>query len=227
MSAKAVSPCGCPRCQQGDDHPERAFHRQINLLLSRLDEAQRRWYVAVESNRIGHGGDRLLAQITGLDEQTIRRGRAELATSLADCPAGRVRRPGGGRHALEKKSCAGDRAAGGGGTRDGGRPDARAQVGAPQPALGERPPGGARSGGPPADGAPPVGRPGLRAARERQTAGGARSTRSETASAPPSPRSGRRSRPSAGRSSAWTPSSRNCSATSRTPGGPGGRRPRR
>ena len=103
MRAEAVSPCGCPRCQQGDDHPERAFHQQINRLLSRLDEAQRRWYVAVESNRIGHGGDRLLAQITGLDEQTIRRGRGELAASLADGPAGRVRRPGGGRHALEKK----------------------------------------------------------------------------------------------------------------------------
>ena len=103
MSAEAVSPCGCPRCQQGGDHPEWAFHQQINLLLSRLDEAQRRWYVAVESNRLGHGGDRLLAQITGMDEKTIRRGRAELAVSLADCPAGRVRRPGGGRHALEKK----------------------------------------------------------------------------------------------------------------------------
>lgn len=103
MIAVALSPCGCPRCQQGGDHPERAFHRQINLLLSRLDEAQRRWYVAVEANRIGHGGDRLLAQITGMDEQTIRRGRAELAAELADCPLGRVRRPGGGRHALEKK----------------------------------------------------------------------------------------------------------------------------
>jgi hypothetical protein len=103
MTAEAVPPCGCPRCQQGGDHPERAFHRQMNLVLSRLDEAQRRWYVAVEANRVGHGGDRLLAQITGMDEKTIRRGRAELAAELAGCPAGRVRRPGGGRRALEKK----------------------------------------------------------------------------------------------------------------------------
>ena len=51
----------------------------------------------------GHGGDRVLAQITGLDEQTIRRGRAELAAGLADAPAGRVRRPGGGRPPVEKK----------------------------------------------------------------------------------------------------------------------------
>ena len=104
MPVGAVAQCQCPRCQQGDSHPERVLHQQINRLLSRLDEAQRRWYAGLESQRIGHGGDRLLAQITGLDEQTIRRGRTELAASLADCPLGRVRRPGGGRPALEKKA---------------------------------------------------------------------------------------------------------------------------
>lgn len=76
----------------------------MNLLCSRLDEQQRRWYVALEANRIGHGGDRLLSQITGLDEKTIRQGRAELATSLVDRPAERVRRPGGGRPTVEKKT---------------------------------------------------------------------------------------------------------------------------
>ena len=76
----------------------------MNLLLSRLDEAQRRWYVALESNRIGHGGDRLLSQITGMDEKTIRRGREELAASLADYPTDRVRQPGGGRSLIEKKT---------------------------------------------------------------------------------------------------------------------------
>jgi hypothetical protein len=58
----------------------------MNVFISRLDEAQRRWYVALESQRLGHGGDRLLSQITGLDEATIRRGRAELGADLADCP---------------------------------------------------------------------------------------------------------------------------------------------
>jgi hypothetical protein len=75
----------------------------MNLLCSRLDEQQHRWYVALESNRIGPGGDHLLSQITGLDEKMIRRGREELATSLADRPAERVRRPGGGRPAVETK----------------------------------------------------------------------------------------------------------------------------
>jgi hypothetical protein len=76
----------------------------MNLLLSRLDEPQRRWYVALESNRIGYGGDRRLAQITGLDEQTIRRGREELAGSLEGTPVRRQRQPGGGRPRAEKKT---------------------------------------------------------------------------------------------------------------------------
>ena len=75
----------------------------MNLFLSRLDEAQRRWYVAPESNRLGRGGDRLLAQITGMTEKTIRRGREELAGALGDLPAERVRRPGGGRPPVEKR----------------------------------------------------------------------------------------------------------------------------
>ena len=74
-------------------HPDQELHRQMNLLLSRLDEQQRRWYVAVESKRIGAGGDRLLSQITGLDEKTIQRGRQELAGSLAERPSKRARRP--------------------------------------------------------------------------------------------------------------------------------------
>jgi hypothetical protein len=99
----AIAVCQCPCCQQEGDHPERLLHHQMNVLMSRLDEAQRRWYAAVEAQRIGQGGDHLVAQITGLDEQTIRRGRAELAASLADCLAERVRQPGGGRPPIEKR----------------------------------------------------------------------------------------------------------------------------
>jgi len=98
-----VAECQCPHCQQEDAHPERVLHRRMNVFLSRLDEAQRRWYVALESQRIGHGGDRLLAQITGMNETTIRRGREEREAGLADCPAERVRQPGAGRPPVEKK----------------------------------------------------------------------------------------------------------------------------
>ena len=104
MSTTDIPPCGCPACQQPGDHADRALHRQMILVFSRLDEQQRRWFAALESNRLGWGGDTLLAQITGLDEKTIRRGREELAASLADRPPDRVRLPGGGRPAVEKKT---------------------------------------------------------------------------------------------------------------------------
>ena len=76
----------------------------MNLFLSRLDEQQRRWYAALESKRIGHGGDTLVAQITGLDAETIRRGRRELAVDLGDRPSEHVRLPGGGQPPVEKKT---------------------------------------------------------------------------------------------------------------------------
>jgi hypothetical protein len=96
--------CQCPGCVAGEDHPNREFYERLNLLLSRLNEPQRRWLVALESQRIGRGGDQLLARITGLNVETIRRGRHELKRSLRDCPPGRIRRPGAGRPSVQKKS---------------------------------------------------------------------------------------------------------------------------
>ena len=99
-----VHTCQCPNCLQEAEHPDKEVHHQVNLLLSRLDEQQRRWYVAVEANRIGHGGVRSLSQITGIDEKTIRRGQQELADELVERPIDRVRLPGGGRPSVEKKT---------------------------------------------------------------------------------------------------------------------------
>ena len=96
--------CHCQFCQQGDVNPKQEWHQQVNLFMSRLDEQQRRWYAALEAKRVGHGGMRLLSQITGLDVNTIRRGRRELAENLQGRPIGRARVSGGGRKPLEKKS---------------------------------------------------------------------------------------------------------------------------
>ena len=104
MTAIDVPVCQCPLCQQETEHPERERHRQLLLVFSRLEENQRRWFVALEAKRLGHGGDRLLSQITGMDEKTIRQGREELDASLADNPPDRIRRPGGGRPLVEKKT---------------------------------------------------------------------------------------------------------------------------
>ena len=98
-----IHQCHCPHCLGEGAHPDRLLHRHLNLLLSRLDEQQRRWVVALESERVGHGGDRLLSLITGLDVETIRRGRRELNRALGDCPTDRIRRPGAGRPPVKKK----------------------------------------------------------------------------------------------------------------------------
>lgn len=73
----------------------------IILFLSTLDERQRRLYAGLESLRLGHGGDSRLAELTGLDVHTIAKGRSELLQR--DVQLDRIRRPGAGRHALEKK----------------------------------------------------------------------------------------------------------------------------
>lgn len=73
----------------------------IILFFSTLDERQRRLYAGLESLRLGHGGDRRIAALTGLDAHTIAKGRAELLER--DVQLARIRRPGAGRPRLEKK----------------------------------------------------------------------------------------------------------------------------
>lgn len=103
MGMAEIHQCKCPNCQQLGDHPEAESHRRMNLFLSRLDEQQRRWYVGLESQKVGHGGDRLLAQITGMNVETIRRGRRELDRSLEGRPVHGVRLEGGRPPLVEEK----------------------------------------------------------------------------------------------------------------------------
>lgn len=70
--------------------------------MSRLDEQQRRWLAALESIQLGHGGIQRLKEMTGLDINTIRRGRRELDEGLSNRPVGRIRVTGGGRKRVEK-----------------------------------------------------------------------------------------------------------------------------
>jgi len=97
-----VHECECAACRAGD-HAEKADHRNLNLILSRLDEQQRRWVAGREAQRRGHGGIQQVAEITGLHPETIRIGRDELLEDLIGRPSDRVRLPGGGRPPVEKK----------------------------------------------------------------------------------------------------------------------------
>jgi hypothetical protein len=73
----------------------------ILLFYGLLDEQQRRLFAGLESIRVGHGGDTLLADFLGLDAHTVARGRQQLLDR--DVVSGRTRRTGGGRTATEKK----------------------------------------------------------------------------------------------------------------------------
>ena len=103
MARKPGHECGCRVCRDGIDHAVVEDHRQLNALLDRLDEQQRRWVAAREAMKLGHGGIAWIATITGLHHETIRRGRDEINNGFADRPSDRVRCEGGGRPRAEKK----------------------------------------------------------------------------------------------------------------------------
>jgi hypothetical protein len=99
-----IHECECEICQVGEDEAVKTYHRHINLVLSRLDEAQQRWYAASLSSEPGAPSDDMLAQITGLSSKTIQRGRHDLEAELSEVEVGHQRRSGGGRKKAEKKT---------------------------------------------------------------------------------------------------------------------------
>ena len=103
MPKQTVS-CLCNLCQSGVNHADQRLHADMNLLMSRLDEPQRRWFAAVESRRFGYGGDAHVSQIIGLDRKTIRRGRQELEDGLVPHERGLSRSSGAGQPKIEKKA---------------------------------------------------------------------------------------------------------------------------
>jgi hypothetical protein len=87
--------------RQAQQHPEDEEQAAMVLFYSLLDEQQRRLYAGLESLEWGHGGDQQMAQLFGLDAETVARGRRELLSGQV-LPE-RVRRVGGGRPRVEKK----------------------------------------------------------------------------------------------------------------------------
>jgi len=73
----------------------------IILFISLLDEKQRRLYAGLESLKLGHGGDRRVADLLGLAVGTVARGRQELLDR--DVELDGVRKAGAGRQPVEKK----------------------------------------------------------------------------------------------------------------------------
>ena len=101
--ARKIHECQCKGCEAGGDATTQAKHRQINVLLSKLNEVHRRWYAGTLSQQPGGPSDRELIKITGMDAKTIRRGRRELDDGTPERLGTRQRPVGGGRPKAEKK----------------------------------------------------------------------------------------------------------------------------
>lgn len=102
-SESNVHRCVCQSCQQ---HPYSAVakeHQAINRVAAGLNEKNRRCFVGLLALQWGRGGIARLIEVTGVSRNTICCGRAEV--QRADrATAGRLRRVGAGRQAIEKNS---------------------------------------------------------------------------------------------------------------------------
>jgi hypothetical protein len=78
---------------------EVAIGEKFRALAGELNERQRRLWAASDARAAGRGGIAATSRATGISVPTIRKGIAELRSGER-LEAGRVRRPGGGRHAL-------------------------------------------------------------------------------------------------------------------------------
>lgn len=77
------------------------FRERMRLLLSVLNEKQRRLYLGLESMRLGHGGDAMISRMTGVNVKTIALGRRQLQTG--NITMERIREVGAGRPSIKKK----------------------------------------------------------------------------------------------------------------------------
>jgi hypothetical protein len=71
------------------------------IFFCTLNEKQRRLYAGYESLKIGHGGDKRIAELLDLDQKTVARGRQELLAGKVNVD--RIRKSGGGRKQIKKK----------------------------------------------------------------------------------------------------------------------------
>lgn len=94
--------CTCDACVERPRSAEATQHRKLNRLMSGLDEKHARRVLGLLAEMEGHGGIARLSRVTGVSRTTILHGQRDLVGD-DPTPAGRVRRPGGGRKRLEKK----------------------------------------------------------------------------------------------------------------------------
>jgi Rhodopirellula transposase DDE domain len=79
------------------------LRRKYEHLSGELNERTRRYWAATEAEAIGYGGIVMVCEATGMDHKTVQAGLREITHQQEGAPAGRIRRPGGGRKKLTDK----------------------------------------------------------------------------------------------------------------------------
>ena len=101
--SKSIHTCGCSECLEQPSGEAALLHVSINRLVAALDEKHRRQLAGLLASQFGHGGIQYLSKVTGLDRDTISRGKQEIERAGV-AVTGRLRAVGGGRPKVEKKS---------------------------------------------------------------------------------------------------------------------------
>jgi hypothetical protein len=86
---RAIHRCSCPECCREPDVADACEHQAINRIIACTDERSRRLVAGFLARLYGHGGITRLARITGLDRNTVARGRRELdlrVVTIIDLP---------------------------------------------------------------------------------------------------------------------------------------------
>ena len=83
-------------------HDDPELQRKFAAILPNLDERQRSLLAAAEARSLGYGGISRVSRASGISHTAIRRALKQL--DAPPPPAGRVRRPGGGRKRIRDQS---------------------------------------------------------------------------------------------------------------------------
>ena len=100
IEARRIQQSGMPIPVFNETNP--AIAASVALFKNLLNEKQKRLFAGLISLFWGYGGDKHVAKWLGMNRKTVRRGRKEL--NVGDVDPNRVRKKGGGRHSLQKKT---------------------------------------------------------------------------------------------------------------------------
>lgn len=78
------------------------IERQMKYFYKSLSEKEKRRYAALETEKLGHGGQKYICGLLGCSPTTVRVGKEEMLHG-SSTPEGRIRKPGGGKKKITEK----------------------------------------------------------------------------------------------------------------------------